>query len=662
MFLRAAISLLLLLTGAAASAQEPVQWSMEPQGSSFAAGGQALVRVRAVVDEGWHLYSSTHPDGAPNAMAFYVLESPGIAGWKSYEPPADRHMDPVFQKEVEWHVGQVDFFLLVDLTANAERQTPVKLAMRYGVCDDAVCLTPVKQVSTVIPVAASAAPVSVPAKYAEMKRIEIPERVLVRAGIIAAPSAAAGTSAVGTSAAEQIAAAQPPVAASSPASGSPADQGLLGFAGLAFGMGLLAIFTPCVFPMIPITMSYFMSTQSGEKKASVMQATVFVVGVIALFTGMGAAVSVILGPFGMQTLGSNVWVNLFIALIFFAFAASLLGAFEITMPSGALTSLNRYTQGSGVFPTLMMGLVFALASFACTGPFVGALLASSVSGGGMAWPIFGMLMFSTGLALPFFFLALFPSYLGKLPKSGGWLGVTKITMGFLILAAGFKYLSNVDQMYQWNLLPRERFLAIWAVLFALAGSYLLGFLKLEDGAPEKIGLGRLAAGASLFMLALSLIPGMFGGKLGDLDAYVPSAEHSGLALAGGGEAKSAWLKDDFDGALAKAAAENKNVLISFTGYSCTNCKWMKTNMFPRESIAGLVDQFVVVELYTDGIDDAAEVNQTLQLERYKTAAIPFYAVVSPDGGPVAEFAGRTTDEETFRSFLTQGLKRFLTEL
>ncbi len=658
MLLRAAISLLLLLTGAAAFAQEPVKWSIEPQGNSFAAGGQALVRVRADVDEGWHLYTSTHPDGAPNAMAFYVLESPGIAGWKSFEPPADRHMDPVFEKEVEWHVGQVDFFLLVDLAANAERQTPLKLAMRYGVCDDAVCLTPVKEISTVIPVSASAAQaVAPPSSYTEMRVIEIPERVLVRAGIIAAPATAAGASA-----AEQIAAAKPPAAAGSPASGSPADQGLLGFAGLAFGMGLLAIFTPCVFPMIPITMSYFMSTQSGEKKASVMQATVFVVGVIALFTGMGAAVSIILGPFGMQTLGSNVWVNLFIALIFFAFAASLLGAFEITMPSGALTSLNRYTQGSGVFPTLMMGLVFALASFACTGPFVGALLASSVSGGGMAWPIFGMLMFSTGLALPFFFLALFPSYLGKLPKSGGWLGVTKITMGFLILAAGFKYLSNVDQMYQWNLLPRERFLAIWAVLFALAGAYLLGFLKLDEGAPEKIGLGRLAAGAGLFMLALSLIPGMFGGRLGGLDAYVPAAEHSGLALAGGGEAKSPWFKDDLDGALAKAAAENKNVLISFTGYSCTNCKWMKTNMFPRESIAGLLDQFVVVELYTDGIDDAAEVNQTLQLERYKTAAIPFYAAVGADGAPIAEFAGRTTDEETFRSFLAQGLKRFLTEL
>ncbi|MDA0205997.1 MAG: thioredoxin family protein [Acidobacteria bacterium] len=657
MFLRAAISLLILLTSAAAFAQEPVEWSIEPQGSSFASGGQALVRVRAVVDEGWHLYSSTHPDGTPNAMAFYLPESPGIASWKAFEPPADRHLDTVFGKEVEWHVGQVDFFLLVDIASDAPRQTPLKLAMRYGVCDDAVCLTPVKTLSTVIPITASAAQsVSAPATHSAMKIIEIPERVLVRAGIITAPAASVGANAI-----ERIAAVESP-SSGSPSSGSPADQGLFRFAGLAFGMGLLAIFTPCVFPMIPITMSYFISTQSGEKKASLMQATVFVVGVIALFTGLGAAVSVILGPFGMQTLGANVWVNLFIALIFFAFSASLLGAFEISMPSAAVTSLNRFTQGSGVFSTLMMGLVFALASFACTGPFVGALLASSVSGGGMAWPIFGMLMFSTGLALPFFFLALFPSYLGKLPKSGGWLGRTKITMGFLVLAAGFKYLSNVDQMYQLNLLPRDRFLAIWAVIFGLAGVYLLGFLKIEDEDSGKVGLGRLAAGAALLALALSLIPGMFGSRLGELDAYVPSAEHAGLSLAGGGEGKSPWLKDDYAGALAKAAAENKNVLISFTGYSCTNCKWMKTNMFPRENIAGLLEQYVVVELYTDGIDDAAEVNQTLQLERYKTAAIPFYAIVGPDGAPIVEFAGRTTDEETFRSFLSQGLKRFLTEL
>jgi len=191
-----------------------------------------------------------------------------------------------------------------------------------------------------------------------------------------------------------------------PAAASAGDQGLASFAAVAFGFGLLAIFTPCVFPMIPITMSFFMSTQSGEKKASLVQATTFCLGVIVLFTGMGAGVSALLGPFGMTQLGSNVWVNLFIALIFFAFGASMMGAFEITMPSGAMTSLNRLTGSGGIFATLMMGLVFALASFACTGPFVGALLAGSIQGG-MAWPIFGMLMFSSGLAAPFFLLALF---------------------------------------------------------------------------------------------------------------------------------------------------------------------------------------------------------------------------------------------------------------
>jgi thiol:disulfide interchange protein DsbD len=364
----------------------------------------------------------------------------------------------------------------------------------------------------------------------------------------------------------------------------------------------------------------------------------------------------------MQTLGSNIWVNLLIATVFFAFGASLLGAFEITMPSGAMTSLNRFTHGNGVFPTLMMGLVFALASFACTGPFVGALLASSVSGGGMAWPIFGMLMFSTGLALPFFFLALFPSYLGNLPKSGGWLGRTKITMGFLIIAVGVKYLSNVDQMYQWHMLTRDRFLAIWVVLFGLAGAYLLGFLKLEEGESETVGLGRLAAGGGLLVLAVSLIPGMFGGKLGSLDTYVPSAESSVFSSGGSSGSASVWLKDDYAGALAKASAEGKNVLISFTGYSCTNCKWMKTNMFPQEGVATLVDQYVVVELYTDGIDDAADINQALQLDRYKTAAIPFYAIVTPEEASVAEFAGRTTDEEVFTTFLSQGIKSFLTKL
>ena len=248
----------------------------------------------------------------------------------------------------------------------------------------------------------------------------------------------------------------------------------------------------------------------------------------------------------MSQLGSNVWVNLFIAMIFFVFGASLLGAFEITMPSRVVNSLNNSAQGGGTMATLTMGLVFALASFACTGPFVGALLAGSVSGGSLAWPIFGMLMFSAGLALPFFFLALFPSYLNKLPKSGGWLARTKAVMGFVIVAVGVKYLSNVDQIFQLELLSRERFLAIWIVLFSLAGLYLLGLLRFEHDTAEGIGLGRLMSGAVFLVFAVSLIPGMFGGRLGDLDAYVPAGGASFLA-AGGSAPSSKWIKERLPG-------------------------------------------------------------------------------------------------------------------
>ncbi|MEZ5367294.1 MAG: cytochrome c biogenesis protein CcdA [Bryobacterales bacterium] len=450
----------------------------------------------------------------------------------------------------------------------------------------------------------------------------------------------------------------PPAAApsgDSAAPTSPADQGLFRFAAVAFGFGLLAIFTPCVFPMIPITMSYFVSTQSGEKKASLVQATTFVVGVIALFTGLGALVSVVLGPFGMQQLGSNVWVNLFIAIVFFIFGASLLGAFEITIPSGAMTKLNSMTYGGGILSTLMMGLVFALASFACTGPFVGALLAGSVSGGSMAWPIFGMFMFSAGLALPFFGLALFPSFLSRMPKAGGWMSRVKIAMAFLILAAGFKYLSTVDQLYQWHLLTRERFLAVWIGLLLLDGLYLLSLLRLEDEPAEKVSLGRLAVGGAMLIFAVSLIPGMFGGHLGELEAYIPPVEYSGVQFAGAAKAeKTNWLKDDYEGALAKARAEGKPLLVSFTGYSCTNCKWMKTNMFPRPEIASRLEEFVVVELYTDTLDEAvADRNQALQQERFRTVAIPFYAILDANENILARFEGQG-NEEQFRSFLDRG--------
>jgi thiol:disulfide interchange protein DsbD len=234
-------------------------------------------------------------------------------------------------------------------------------------------------------------------------------------------------------------------------------------------------------------------------------------------------------------------------------------------------------------------------------------------------------------------------------------------MGFVVLAAAVKYLSNVDQMYQLWILTRERFLAIWMVLLSLAALYLLGLLRVGDAdepaQPQRLGLGRLAAGAAFLAIAASLLPGMFGGRLGELDAYVPAPEYSGLAgglARGGGTEQPKWLKNDYETALSQARQSGKRVLVSFTGYACTNCHWMKANMFPRPEIAGAVNDLVVVELYTDGVDEASEKNQKLQLDRFGTVAIPYYAVLQPDETVVAEFAGKTSDSAAFLKFLTAG--------
>ena len=286
---------------------------------------------------------------------------------------------------------------------------------------------------------------------------------------------------------------------------------------------------------------------------------------------------------------------------------------------------------------------------------MGTLLAASVSGG-TTRPLIGMVAFATGLALPFFLLALFPSYLKRMPRSGGWLARVKVVMGFVILAASLKYLGSLDQVLQWGFLTRERFLAAWIVLFAMAGLYLLGFLRLEGIKPEEsMGLGRLLSGAAFLIFAISLLPGMFGGKLGDLDAYVPLADAQSAGFGGrgssGGESALVWMKNQYREALDRARKEGKLVFVNFTGYACTNCHWMKANMFTRPEIAAAMKKFVLVELYTDGTDAASEANQKLELSKFNTVAIPFYAIIDPDEKVVATFPGLTKDSAEYLAFL-----------
>jgi len=331
---------------------------------------------------------------------------------------------------------------------------------------------------------------------------------------------------------------------------------------------------------------------------------------------------------------------------------SLLGAFEITLPSSMLTRLDGASQRGGFLGTLLMGLTFSLTSFACVGPFVGPLLAASAQSGG-ARPLIGMATFATGLATPFFLLAVFPGFLKRMPKSGGWLPRVKVVMGFVVLAAMLKYLASVDQVLQWNLLTRERFLAAWVVLFSMAGLYLLGFLRIEGvKRDDPLGLGRLLTAVFFLAFALSLIPGMFGGKLGDLDAYVPLAPES--SRPGGASSGLAWMKNDYRGALERARREGKLVFVNFTGYACTNCHWMKANMFTRPEIVEAMNQYVLVEVYTDASDAVSEENQKLQDSKFKTVAIPFYAILDPDEKVVAT-STFTRDPVEYLNFLKKGL-------
>jgi thiol:disulfide interchange protein len=606
-----------LLSGAFAQGigSNQVKWSLAVEPGSAAPGAKVLARMTGQIDPGWHLYSLSTPGAIPTTIQ--LADNAVVENYRVLQPPPRRAFDANFQADTETFEQQVTFLVELVLKKDAPAgATELSVTARYQTCNDKVCIPPVRRTATAmltVDPAAQSAAVAIPAGYAE------------------------GHPGGATNAVTQTSTAP--------------DQGWWGFLLVAFGFGLATIFTPCVFPMIPITMSYFLNQQSGSRRDSVVQAVVFCLGIIVLFSGLGLLLTALVGPFGIVQLGANPWVNGFIAALFIAFGLSLLGAFEITIPSSVLTRLNQSSGKGGFVGTLVMGLTFSLASFACVGPFVGTLLAASV-GGGVARPVAGMVTFAAGLALPFFLLALFPSYLKRMPRSGGWMARIKVVMGFVILAASLKYLSSVDQVLGWNVLTRELFLSVWIVLAAMAGLYLLGFVRLEGvKADETMGLGRLLTGMAFLVFALSLVPGMFGGSLGYLDAYVPAAQGGALAGRAGAASALTWKKNQYREALEEARRDGKLVFVNFTGIACANCHWMESNMFPRPEIAAVLKDFVLVELFTDTDDKAAEENQKIELAKFNTIASPFYAILDANEHVIATFPGRTTNPQEYLSFL-----------
>jgi thiol:disulfide interchange protein DsbD len=618
---RAAFALpaLFVLTGLARAtyaAQDPVQWSLTPDRTAVAPGGTVLARLTATLEPGWHLYSPTTPKGGPIPTSLALARTPAIAAVRIYEPKPERRFDANFQLDTETFEKEAVFLLAVEVGKDAPAGAlDLTAQVRYQSCNDRMCLPPKRKTasaSVTVDPAAPAASLLIPAGYEEILQ----------------PGA------------------QTPSTASNPL--TPSTPLTPSFLLVAFAFGLAAIFTPCVFPMIPVTVSFFLNQPSGKRSQSLMHAVVYSAGIVVLFTVLGLTAKAIAGPIGVVRLGASPWVNGFIALIFVAFGLSLLGAFELTLPSGVLTKMDSASRRGGYVGTLIMGLTFSLTAFACVGPFVGPLLVASVQGGELQ-PVLGMIAFSCGLAAPFFLLAVFPSFLHRLPRSGGWMVRVKVVFGFVILAAALKYLSTIDQQFHLGLLTRERFLAAWVILFALPGLYLLGLLRLEGiAADEPLGVGRTLVAAMFLMFSLSLVPGMFGARLGELDAWVPAPTFTAGSAAA---AEPAWMTNQYREALARARGTNKLVLVNFTGYACTNCHWMRANMFPRPEIRPLLDGFVLLELYTDGTDAASAGNQEMESRKFGTVAIPFYAILDGNEDVIATFPGLTRDAGEFAAFL-----------
>ncbi|HHZ93942.1 TPA: DUF255 domain-containing protein [Candidatus Poribacteria bacterium] len=434
-------------------------------------------------------------------------------------------------------------------------------------------------------------------------------------------------------------------------------KGIFSFVFLAMSMGFLSLLTPCVFPMVPITVSYFTKQGEDEGKKPLTQAFVYSLGIIITYTVLGLILAITLGASGANQLAASPWVNLFIGFLFIYFAFSLFGMYEIQLPA-ALRQFSFKQEGRGGYVgTLFMALTFTVTSFTCTVQFVGLLLVAAVQGDWL-WPLIGMLFFSTAFAVPFFFLALFPQYLAKIPKSGGWLNSVKVVMGFLELAASCKFLSNVDLVWNWGFFTRSSVLAAWVVIAFLTGLYLIGKLRLpHDPELETISVPRLMISIILFTFSLYMSKGLVGHSLHSLiDAYLPPDLQSRFGHTSNIEVPDnslAWIME-FDEGLKQSGQTGKPMFVNFTGYTCTNCRWMESNMFKDPKIVSRLKKFVLIELFTDGGANKDK-NQQMEIERFGTAALPFYVVLSSENREISRFPGLTRDKNRFIEFLDQGL-------
>ena len=439
---------------------------------------------------------------------------------------------------------------------------------------------------------------------------------------------------------------------------------------LAISAGAFALITPCVFPMIPITASYFAKHGGESRQAAVKNALLFGGGIIGTFTAVGLATSILVGAAGMARFAASPWTNMAIAAMFVAFALNFFGLYEIRIPSGLLNRLDRVSRergsGGGGVGAVLMGGTFAVTTFTCTAPFVGTLLVLA-SQGQWQQPVVGLLVFSTTFAVPFFFLALAPRMLKRMPRSGGWLTSVKVVLGLVELGAALKFVSNADLVLGWGIFTRQLVLVSWAVLCVVIAAYILLSARSAVAAAGAGGPAarpkpvRLGFAGGFVVLGIWLTLGLDGRPLGEIESFLPprleDTPAGALAMAERGEEHDGlhWYQNDLDGALAAARESGNRVFIDFTGYTCTNCRWMESNMFTIPEVAEQLERFVLARLFTDGEGEVYEDQMDYQKETFGTIALPLYAVLDGEGETIATFLGLTRDREEFLEFLKGAL-------
>jgi thiol:disulfide interchange protein len=561
------------------------------------------------VPEVWHFYSITQPPGGPIATTINVAP-PSIfrIGGKVQGTTPDIANDPNFDGLLtEIHSDSVIYQIPVIASPSATGTQRLAIAFRYQACNERYCLRPVTD-----------------SLFAEIK--------------LAGTGATDSLWNASTPIAEPLSPSRPPaLSPSRPPSGQLPGNGSLGlFLWIAATMGALSLLTPCVFPMVPITISYFSREDQRDRGRAFRDAGVYAVGIMAAFTAIGLGLAVVLGATGLNRFAANPWLNLAIALLFAGFALSLFGVLNLGVPGSFVNRIDALTRSSKFGrdgTTLLMGATFAVTTFTCTAPFVGTLLVAATQGD-WVWPALGLLTFSGVFALPFVILALVPGALKTLPRSGEWMVTLKGTLAFLELAAAMKFLSNADLVMGWGIFTRNVVLATWVALGLGLIFYLLR------------GKRHWVPAVVTAIIVAWLATGLAGRRLGELEPFLPPAP-GGVANSG----ELSWMQDDYEGALARARVENKLVLIDFTGYTCTNCRWMEANLFPRAEIERELEKFVRVRLFTDGQDESNVRQQKLQEEKFKSVALPLYVVVDASGNSLGQFLGMTRSSEEFIAFL-----------